>query len=1367
MIVSESLAKFAPQVQLELVLDRISRGKSLEPAVETGSAALLFIDLSGFTALTQEYAARGRQGAEQLTQIINRYFGLATDLILDHGGDVLFYAGDSILAIWRTASPDELAEAARTAASCALAIQLRSNDKDSNEPLAFRASVTAGNLSFLQLGGIKDNWQFLVAGEPVTDIADNDRAANPGEVVVNGRAWQMIGSHFSATKISEGRYKLEPQDSGVESRSVTPPTMPDSAESVLSGLVPPIVARRSRSGHQNWLAEIRNVVVLFVNLSDQGRTDSGLLQRLQPIVRKMQDVVMTLEGTIYQLLMDDKGTSLIAGFGLPPFGHEDDARRATMAAIDIRTYLAESNTPVSIGIASGPLYCGIYGTSRRQQYTIAGSAINLAARLMQHANGQILCDQAVADRADIENVFEPLEPIMLKGRSNPIPVFRVQVSDFVDKNIGKPKSPNRLFGRDSETAAIDLAMDGLEQQQRARLLLIEGDAGIGKSALLHYAEAHAHQLGLLVMKGEADSIQKGSLLQPWRSIFAALLELPTDSGLALQTIETLVQSLPPTRQQHAPLLSAVLPFDVPDNDTTAQMSEEVRSENTLNLLLEILANKVGQQPAAIILEDAHWFDSASWKLISLAMRNMESLLFVISMRPSIVQQQFLTPLLDMAESQRLTISPLSTAATTQLVCDRLAVNAVPKPVTDFIADSAGGNPFFSEELAYALLESQVIEIADGECRMSDPGSLPAKSMEKALAEKGLPDSIEGVVTSRIDRLSDDLQLTVKVASAIGRRFPVDALAAAHPAVSGADEVRRWLRELCDHEIVQVTSDEEGVFEFRHAILQDVAYNTMLFAQKREIHHLVASWYEQQPNATAESMQSVLAYHWKYAEEWEKAARHLTLAGDTALRNFANTEAISLFTDAIEMSASAESHGCAFAGSGDLQHWKLSLGRAHVKGSEYTAGRQYLEEGLALSGIKVRKSLPGAIGALFGEMIRQVLHRYRTGVVGSRRAERELLLEQARAFEGLVEAYFIANDTVRCLHAAFESLNLSELAGPSPELARGYASVGAIMGFIPMHGVATRYCERAEAAATQIDDPESGAWVSLAIGVYEAGAGNLDEANRQLSRTTSVAGQLGDRRRWDDGTQNLAATSFIRGDLEECLRYGTDLFTSAEHRGDQKNQGEALRWITHVYLVRRQLDVLPDLMQQFDRHRKAEAGLQDKYVADVRASQADFMLASGDPDGAYIAASDALKMLGTGAPSFYDLFVEQSALADVYYDLLVSNHAQDLLPQLRKLARQIKRHAKVFAIAEPTACYWEALIKRLKGNHSAAVDTLETGLASAVRMRMPIQEGRLCGELAQNETLSQSTRSEHLDRAIELLSSAGAQSDLDRIRGCGA
>jgi predicted ATPase len=234
-----------------------------------------------------------------------------------------------------------------------------------------------------------------------------------------------------------------------------------------------------------------------------------------------------------------------------------------------------------------------------------------------------------------------------------------------------------------------------------------------------------------------------------------------------------LKSTVPDKLQLAPLLNTVLPIDLPDNELTAQMSGEVRGDNTQDLLTALLADQACETPLLLVLEDAHWLDSASWALTRLVSREVEPMLLVIATRPlpDPLPAEY-AALLGRSTTHHLPLNTLPPGEALQLVYLRLGVEALPEPVNELLLEKASGHPFFSEELAYALRDTGMIAIENGRSRLT-----VGVDELKALS---FPDSIDSVITSRIDLLTAQQQFMLKVASVIGRVFAYRTLFDIHP-----------------------------------------------------------------------------------------------------------------------------------------------------------------------------------------------------------------------------------------------------------------------------------------------------------------------------------------------------------------------------------------------------------------------------------------------------------------------------------------------------------------------------------------------------------------------------------------------------------
>ena len=285
------------------------------------------------------------------------------------------------------------------------------------------------------------------------------------------------------------------------------------------------------------------------------------------------------------------------------------------------------------------------------------------------------------------------------------------------------------------------------------------------------------------------------------------------------------------------------------------MSGQVRADNTNDLLIRILRMGAEKGPAVLVLEDAHWFDSASWALALRVAASMPGLLMVVTSRgPD--ESGFpgdYARLLQIPGAVRLPLGPLGPEDAVALAARKLGVDALPGRVADLIRSKAQGNPFFSEELAFALRDSGWLVIEGDRCHLAPGVDLDAAS---------IPDRVEGVVNGRVDRLAPAEQLALKVASVIGRLFAVKLLREVYPIEPERDRLPGHLDSLARLELITAEEPEPDLaYLFRHVVTREVVYDRMPFAQRRQIHQAVAEWYERSPDHEPASTYPRLAYHW--------------------------------------------------------------------------------------------------------------------------------------------------------------------------------------------------------------------------------------------------------------------------------------------------------------------------------------------------------------------------------------------------------------------------------------------------------------------------------------------------------------------------
>ncbi len=780
-------------------------------------------------------------------------------------------------------------------------------------------------------------------------------------MIFSPEAWLHVSDVCGGTPVDGRHVRLEAVTRPLDRRPVPAPILPPPLEATLRGYVPAAILSRLDADQTGWVAELRAVTVLFINLAGLNVNTPEALDQTHAVIRSLQSTLYRHEGSFNKLGLDDKGLTLVAALGLPPFAHSDDPARGVQTAIEIRDRLRELDVRGAIGVASGRVYCGEIGGRGRREYTVIGDKVNLAARLMQAAPGMILCDRATRQAARTRLAFEALPPVTFKGKSEPIPIFRPSGQAAPSGN------PSPLVGRLAERRHLHARLESLVAGSGG-LVVIEGEAGIGKSRLVADLVERAEEMGITVLSGAGDAVEKSTPYFAWRPVVARLLGVeglddPDERRARVQ--ERL--GADPELAQHAPLLNAFLPLGFPDNELTATMDGRVRADNTHALLLRLLGEAARPRPTALVLEDTHWLDSASWALTARVRRRLPSILLILAQRPT---AESIPPdglaLLESPGSDRIPLGALEPDDVVALACNRLGVDSLPPPVAALIRRKAHGHPFFGEELAYALRDLGLIKIHDGSC-------LPAPGVDWDAVSP--PDSIQGVITNRIDRLQPSQQLTLKISSVIGHLFPLRVLRDIFPIEPERQRLPILLDELNGLGFTLVDPSEAEIsYLFKHLTTKEVAYDMLLFSQRRQLHRSIAAWYEETFFANPSTVYPLLAYHWSRAGEAGRAVNALERADEQALRSGAYREAVSFLLEALALGDRARSWRDGPGRTSRRARWEAQLGEAYLGLGQLAESREHTERALRLLKQPVPASPVRPVGQYAWEVVRQGAHR---------------------------------------------------------------------------------------------------------------------------------------------------------------------------------------------------------------------------------------------------------------------------------------------------------------------------------------------------------------------------------------------------------
>jgi len=642
--------------------------------------------------------------------------------------------------------------------------------------------------------------------------------------------------------------------------------------------------------------ERKLVTVLFVDVS--GFT--ALSEKLDPEdVHGLMDRAFELmlgevhryEGTVNQFL----GDGLMALFGAP-IAHEDHPARAVHAALGIQHALGAYRDELSarrgiefrirMGLNSGAVVVGKIGDNLRMDYTAVGDTTNLAARLLALAEpGQILVSEDIVKAVGAYFALEPLGEVSVKGKALPVRPYRVEGTRGVRSRLEaeSERGLTPLVGREHEQA---LLRDSFAEAQegRGQAVFVYGEAGIGKSRLLLEFRRHAETMGARWILGRCVSYGHTIAHVPVLDLMRDLFGIKEGDGMETmgEKIADGVRSAGDGVTWTAPFLRSLFSLD-PEDATVKAMIPAQRKGRTTEGVRDLLLAYATERPLVLVVEDLHWIDSHSEDILRLLLDGMAagSLMVVLTYRPGYAQtfgeRTYFT---------RITLRALPEAQTAAMV-QRALRGDVPADACLLIARKAEGNPLFVEELAKSLVEDGALERVGEGYRLVRP-----------LADAHIPETIQGVIMARIDRLPEASKTALQIASVIGREFTarlVERVAALEC------EARQALGELRTVELIyEKARSPELEYMFKHALTHDVAYESLLRQSRRELHHRTGRVIEELYADRLPEFYETLAFHFTRGEAWPQAVDYLLKSALKARASFDYAEGRRLCAEATEI-----------------------------------------------------------------------------------------------------------------------------------------------------------------------------------------------------------------------------------------------------------------------------------------------------------------------------------------------------------------------------------------------------------------------------------------------------------------------------------
>lgn len=918
------------------------------------------------------------------------------------------------------------------------------------------------------------------------------------------------------------------------------------------------------------------------------------------------------------------GDAVMAIFGIPT-ANERDPEHAIRAALDMHQSLADLNAELErergirlamrIGINTGPVVVSFLGGRQGEDFAVVGDTVNLASRL-EHAApvGGILISHATHRHVRGLFDFQPLPPLAVKGKAEPIQVYEVRGAlprTFETLGRGVQGIETPLIGRDGELAALQEALRATREQRHARVVTIVGEAGVGKSRLLEelleWGSRERDQVWLF--RGRAGQ-------EPGRRPYALIRDLfefrfqIQDSDRAAEARQKLEQGIVSFMgaggAERAPFIGHLLGFDFSASPQLQGILDNARQlrDRAFLYLAQFFAAAAEAHPVLICLEDIHWADDSSIEVLEYLTRACEQLpmLFIILTRPALFERRPAWGGESPAHT-RLVLRPLNEAESRHLVAEILRqVRHTPAELVDLVIGRSEGNPFYLEELIKMLIEDGVIVI--------DPQGWRVEVGR--LAETRVPPTLTGVLQARIDALPPEERATLQRASVIGRVFwdaAAERLASDGRAGRSAQRdlratrdiasIMRTLRELealraKGLTLLRPASSFAGTQEymFKHALLHQVTYDSVLKRQRRQYHTQAGEWLIERSGERVGEYAGLIGEHFERADERDRAADWYARAARQAQALYAPDVALEYFRRVLALLsegdggdvAEAMRRAAAYEGLGEMLLWQ---GRYSEAAAGFTAMR--------------------AAAELAGDAV-----------------------AQARAWYGLAEVRERQNDHAAALESAGQVERIAQAVGAQTELAMALLLQGWCLFQLGKTQAALGLGEAVLLLATEHDALREMARALNLIGVIQRASGELPSAAKSMRSALELHRDLGDRLRVGGTLNNLGQTHEARGEYALAAEHFDNALAIAREINDPEleflslaNLGGALALLCRsgeaVDLLRQALQIgessgWPDLARVYCRLAEACLGHGD-VAAGLAALRQSFELAAARRDRA--------------------------------------------------------------------------------------------------------------------------------------------------------
>jgi class 3 adenylate cyclase/tetratricopeptide (TPR) repeat protein len=882
-------------------------------------AAVLFVDISGFTTISEALSRKGRKGKEELSALLDRYFTVMAEPVAALGGEVVKFAGDALIVAF-AAQWDSGDAHLGSAIECALRMQnamvefAQVRTTTGTFPLQMKIGIGEGAIYNTTVGDEEGEMQPVFAGHPLALCQQAEDRASAGEIVTDAA---LVNRMRRQLDTGEAREAFRPVLGATDLPVLSPVGQPDvtmlEPQRVgtlirrLSSYLPRQVVERIRQGRRGVYGEHRRVTVMFVKFGGLNYDwEPQVGHVLQVYFTAMHNCIARYGGRINEVDIGSSGGTLVVFFGAPT-SHEDDELRAVSCAwemqqavadVRVRTGTAAERLRQCIGVSSGILFVGDVGAAIRRTYAAVGEEVIVASRLMNLAQwGEVVVTRWVQKHTAGRFDYEAMGEVRVKGKVEPVPVFAL-LAPLLDPSASGLFSHlmdrRRLVGRDTELAIVHAVRDRAWQGE-PHLLLVTGEAGVGKSRLAGELAQEWIARGGFVYVGDCHQQGDEVAYSPWVDLLRAVFGL-RKADLAehqREKIESQLVLFSPDLVGRGTIFHRLLDVTIAQDSPSSLLSPGRQRVEQHRAVIDLFQSIARRHPLCLVLENFHDIDRDSLALLNELMARLKNLPFLICApyRPPLD-----LPLAeDAVSTMRLMLGELTEQDSIALARQWLEDAGLLPDLAPQVVVQAQGNPFYVQEVVRALADAE------------DAGAALSAGM-------AVPESISDLIQAQVDRLDEDTKLTLRIAAIIGDRFDLEVLRVAHPVPVSPLELKARLEALERALIVQRDHGAEACaggtcYLFRQTMTRQVIYARLLSVDRERFHRRVGEALAKTYAGDLEERYELLADHFYRGNERSKATAYLLKAGQREVRSLAYSQALLHYNQAEEVLATCDVQVC--------------------------------------------------------------------------------------------------------------------------------------------------------------------------------------------------------------------------------------------------------------------------------------------------------------------------------------------------------------------------------------------------------------------------------------------------------------------------